>query len=337
MNKKNWYIVILAGGKGERLWPLSTANTPKQILPFKEGKSLLQTTIQRALGLVPKEQLWIITSEQQKELITAHVQDSVGTILAEPAARNTAAAILYTCLTIHEQNPDAVIAFLPADHYIEHEQLFIHDLEKAVARAHMHNSIVLIGIKPTFGATGYGYIECAPSADEHHFYPVISFHEKPSAEVAQQYCKKKNMLWNAGIFCANANIFIQEFMLHAPKIYVMVSSALHNPEAYKAVENISIDHAIMEKSKKTELLPATFSWSDVGNLDIFLSLVGKQQNNVANVVALESANNLVYSDKKQIALLGVNNLCIVEAGDRLLVADRGQVEKIKKIIENLKQ
>lgn len=337
MKEKHWYVVILAGGKGERLWPLSTERSPKQVLPFKGGVSLLQATVKRVAQTVPKEKIWIITADKQTELISQHVENSVGTILSEPAARNTAAAILYTCLHIKQQDPEAVVAFLPADHYIKENNLFMQNLAQALEWADLHRAIVLLGIKPTFPATGYGYIE--HEAIKHlqsPFHRVLKFHEKPSAEIATQYCKKNNMLWNAGIFCSRADVFINEFAYHTPKMYEQVTQSLKNPKIYKTVESISVDHAIMEKSEHTQVLPVTFTWSDVGNLNTFLSLLDKHQNKLPEVVAHESSDNLLYTNKKHVALIGVHNLCIVETDNALLIADREQVEEVKKILETLR-
>jgi len=337
MKEKHWYVVILAGGKGERLWPLSTEKSPKQVLPFQKGKSLLQATIKRVSQTVPKKKIWVVTTKKQKKLISQHIQDSISTILSEPAARNTAAAILYTCLHIQQKDPEAVIAFLPADHYIKENNLFMQNLTQALTWANQHQTIVLLGIKPTFPATGYGYIEhklrpCPQSA----FRQVLKFHEKPSKEIAIRYIKKNNMLWNAGMFCSRADVFIREFVNHAPTTYEQVIQSLDKPEIYKKIENISVDHAIMEKSSNIHVLPVSFSWSDVGNLDIFLSLLDKHQNKLDKVTVHESSNNLVYANKKHVALIGVHNLCIVETDDALLIADRKQVEKVKKVLEVLK-
>jgi len=337
MKEKNRYIVILAGGKGERLWPLSTEKTPKQVLPFLNNMSLLQATIQRVSSMVPKEKIWIITSKKQKNLITEHVNGTVGTILAEPAARNTAAAILYTCLHIQKQDPNAVIAFLPADHHIQENDLFIENLTQALTWADLHRTIVLLGIKPTFPATGYGYIEYeAISHLQSPFHRVLKFHEKPSPEIASEYYAQSNMLWNAGIFCARTDTFINEFAYHTPDLYSQVTQSLEDPTLYKDIEKISVDHAIMEKSKKINVLPTSFTWSDVGNLNIFLSLLGKEQEKQPQTVAYKASNSLIYIKKQHVALIGVSNLCIVETDDALLIADRQQVEEVKKVLNKIK-
>lgn len=337
MKQKNWYVVILAGGKGERLWPLSTETSPKQILPFQEGESLLQATIKRFASIMPKEKIWIITTEKQIDLISHHVQHSVGTILSEPVSRNTAPAILYTCLRIQQQDPDAVIAFLPADHYIKENNQFIQNISQALSWANKYHTLVLLGIKPTFPATGYGYIEHElHNSTDSLFYNVCKFHEKPSLLEAKDYCKKNNMLWNTGIFCSRVDIFINEFMHHAPIIYKQVAQSLGNSDIYKEIESVSVDHAIMEKSNIIQVLPVSFTWSDVGNLNTFLSLLDKHQNKLDQVVAYNSLDNLLYTYKKHVALIGVHNLCIVETNNALLIANREQVEEVKKILEALK-
>ena len=144
------------------------------------------------------------------------------------------------------------------------------------------------------------------------------------------------MLWNAGIFCSRADVFINEFALHIPKLYKQVTQSLNDKQIYKTIESISVDHAIMEKSNHTQVLPVSFTWSDVGNLDIFLSLLDKHQNKLPEVIDHESTDNLLYTSKKHVALIGVHNLCIVETDDALLIADRERVEEVKKILKNLK-
>ncbi len=337
MNKNNWFAIILAGGSGERLWPLSRALWPKQLLSFNGNSSLLQMTIDRVAPLIPKKHRLVITTAAQEPFVRKTVGATIQTILGEPSARNTAAAIAWACLSIEQQNPHGVALILSADHYIPDQDVFLRDLEKTATYAEQHNAIALLGIKPTTAATGYGYIEYDPK-DTHTLHKVLKFREKPSQEKAEQYVTAGNFLWNTGMFCGKVSTFIQEFEKHAPHILAQVRAFMAGKGEYSDIEKISFDHAVMEKSNATCVLPATFKWSDVGNLDIFLTLQGKTQEASKNVFTLNAHNNLVDTTNKEkcIALIGVDDLCIVDTPDALLVAKRADVEKVKNILQQIR-
>lgn len=337
MNKYH-YIVILAGGKGERLWPLSREKRPKQLLPFCNDLSLLEQTINRVQKLVEKEHLWIVTTEQQEEQITQMVGAKVGKVLTEPASRNTAPAILLTCLKIAEQDSNAVVSFLPADHFITQDGIFRDNLKNALDFSAHHEGITLLGLKPDWAATGYGYIEFEKK-NEASIKPqkVIRFHEKPSVATAELYLMLPNMLWNIGIFCAKVSTFLHEYEQTAPSIVSGVKNYLADKEQYEQCENISIDHAVLEKSVNTHVLPVSFTWSDVGNLDTFLSLHAKHKEASAHTVTINSQNNTINVKDKLVALIGIENLCIVETDDVLLIAQRDQTDKVKQVLSLLKE
>lgn len=336
MKNEHWYTIILAGGSGERLWPLSRQLLPKQLLPFNDNSSLLAMTLDRIAPLVAKERRWIITTGLQEPSITKAVGDKVETILAEPAARNTAPAIAWACLKLYQHDPDAVALFLSADHYIPDQHLFLSDIAKAAQHAQQNDAITLLGIKPTSAATGYGYIEYIHS-DSQELHTVKNFHEKPSPEKANLYLAKNNMLWNTGIFCGTIRTFIKEFEIHAPELLAHVKHFMDGTIEYEAIEKISFDNAVMEKSNVTSVLPATFAWSDVGNLDVFLSLQDQTQEANKFVSTLDAHNNLVHStSQKHVALIGVDDLCVVETHDALLITKRADVEKVKTILQQIR-
>ncbi|MGE0009672.1 MAG: mannose-1-phosphate guanylyltransferase [Candidatus Babeliales bacterium] len=332
----NFYAIILAGGSGERLWPLSRGLFPKQLLPWTDS-SLLALTLDRIAPLIPKEQRMIVTTSAQQHAIEQAVGTHVQTVLGEPAARNTAAAVAWACLTLSQKNPNAIAIILSADHYIPDQTLFLQDIKKAVAYAQEHNVIALLGIQPTHPATGYGYIEYAKN-DAHALKKVTQFHEKPSLTVAQTYLNAGNFLWNTGMFCGKVSTFLDEFKKHAPGVLDHVQAFMQGTAPYEATPKISFDHAVMEKSNATVVLPASFEWKDVGNLDIFLSLQNKTQEQNKNVYALNAHNNLVNATdpKKIIALIGVDDLCIVNTKDALLIAKRSDVEEVKAIVQQLR-
>lgn len=335
MNDKNWYALVLAGGSGQRMWPLSREDHPKQLLPFNGSSSLLKATLDRVAPLVAQQRRWVITTAHQEPYILQAVGDSVGHVLAEPAARNTAAAIAWACLCLEQQDPHAVALFLSADHYIPDQFVFLNDLSSAAQFAQEHNVIALLGAIPRSPATGYGYIEYDPQ-DTNALHPVLKFHEKPSLDKAVEYKNSDRMLWNTGMFCGTVRTFIQEFELHAPQIIAQVRAYMAGTLPYTSIDEISFDHAVMEKSRKTVVLPANFTWCDVGNLEIFLALQNKTQN-INSVFSVNSHNNLVHIDdaQKHVALIGVDDLCIIDTQDALLVAKRSEVDKVKLILDQI--
>lgn len=332
-------MVVLAGGKGERLWPLSRQKCPKQVLSFDHGMSLLERTIKRVVPLVQKEKIWIITTEQHKELINQHVGSHVDTILAEPCSRNTAPAILLTCFEIMERDQDAFVVFLPADHVIEKEDIFRKNITEALEVCYKYNYITLLGANPQWPATGYGYIEY--EKNESHGADVapkvVRFHEKPSLATATAYMKCSNMLWNIGIVCGKVSDIIQEYKKTAPVMVENVSNYFKRLGTYDCCEHSSIDRSVLEKSDAIHVIPVEFGWSDVGNLDIFLSLRSKHHHVSHHIVEIDAHNNLVEVPKKLVALIDVDNLCIVETDDVLLITKRNQTDKVKNILDHLKR
>lgn len=335
MNFINRYIVILAGGKGDRLWPLSRKKKPKQLLSFGSKKSLLEQTIDRVQALVPRQNLWIITTQEQHQQIFDLVGNKVGKIIAEPLSRNTAPAILLSCMIIAEENPDASIMIIPADHYITDNKVFGDYLQHMFTASEDSKKIILLGLKPTYPATGYGYIEYSKQLSSSlPLYDIENFHEKPSNKTAELYLCLPSMLWNIGIFCAEVAVFLHEYKTLAPKLYENVTKTRVDESYYALCENISIDYAIMEKTTKSSVIAAEFLWSDVGNLETFLSLqVTEKTSNMC--ITIDSTNNIISVEDKLVALIGVENLCIVQTGDVLLISQRSDVEKVKLVVQQL--
>ncbi len=337
VSKPNVYYVILAGGSGQRLWPLSRKKQPKQLLSLGSEATLLDQAINRVLMLTYEDFIWVSTTKEHEASIRKSLTGRIGNISVEPGSRDTGAAILLNCFEIYEKDPNAVIVFLPADPFIpvRDNKKFAGFLEHAVNFVSTHDKITLLGVEPTYPATGYGYIEY-DNNDHNAPYPAIKFREKPSAEVAQQYLEKGNMLWNISIFCAKASVFLQEFKTYAPKIYDGVQKYKNGEASYDIVKAESIDYAVMEHSKHVHVLPVDFEWCDVGNIEVFLSL--KQQYNTLdnNFIAVDSSNNLVDVPKKLVALVGVEDLCIVETEDALLITKRNKAERVRSIVKLLK-
>lgn len=332
MNAAKLYGVILAGGKGERLWPLSTQALPKQFLEIK-NRSLLQHTYDRLTQLIDTQNISVVTIQSQSELIDQHLPGI--NCIVEPVSKNTGPALLISCLHIAQQDPEAIILFCPADHYIDQLDLFSDSFKHAIAVSKETQQITLLGVKPTFPATGYGYIEYAFAEATAVQAPIIRFHEKPSATIAQKYMELENMLWNIGIFCAPVAVFIGAYKQYAPKLFRGVSKYFTTGERswYEELPSISVDYAIMEKSSALHVIPAHFTWSDIGNLATYLSL----EHSNSNHIAIESVNNLVKSSKPVTVLIGVEDLVIVQTDDVLLIAQRSDTEKVKAAVSELRK
>ncbi len=329
--KGSVYGVILAGGKGERLWPLSRQEFPKQLLSLSH-KSLLEHTRDRLAAFIDLESVKVVTLHEQSEALKRYFYAK--SLICEPFARNTAPAILLSCFTIAQEDPESVVLFYPADHYITDVEKFVSVQKQAIRHAKNNDCITLIGIKPTHPATGFGYIEFVPS--EHGIAHVKQFHEKPNIERAQLYYTSDSMVWNVGIFCGKVSVFLEEFRRIVPDMYSLVQEyyLTGNQETYKKVESISVDYAIMEKSNNLMVIPADFSWSDVGNLATFLSLQSEQE--LQKPLEINASNNLVMA-KALPVLIGVHNLCIVQTDDVLLIAQKDDVELVKNAVNELKK
>jgi mannose-1-phosphate guanylyltransferase len=347
---KPLYVLILAGGSGERFWPLSRKSKPKQLLSLFSEETLLEATLRRLDGLVPAEQILILTNADQESAVrTLCPSLPKENIIAEPAKRDTAAAIALGAGWIAQRASDATMVVLPADHLINDTAGFQRTLRVAAAAAEETGELVTIGIKPTWACPGFGYIEQGPplvlgsGPSDPPIFEVTRFREKPNAELAETFLAQGHFRWNAGMFIWSIGAILGAFNRHAPALGEFIGR-LHSGENLAALLNndfpnlpkISIDYAIMEKATRVLVVEAAFDWDDVGGWAAVAKYLqcdaaGNQGN--CNVKILESANNIVFtSEPRTVALLGVSDLIVVQTPDAILVCNRHEAEKIKQLV-----
>src|SRR6266853_240158 len=344
------FVLVLAGGGGERFWPLSRKSRPKQLLSLFSKETLLEATLRRLDGLVPPTQTLILTNAEQEAAVRALCpQLPRENIVSEPAKRDTAAAIALGAGWISMRAPDATMIVLPADHLIQDTDGFQRTLRVAVAAAEGTGELVTIGIKPAWACPGFGYIELggraalAAKPDGPEVFEVLRFREKPSAELAETFLKQGNFRWNAGMFIWTVRAILSAFNRHVPALGEFIAQ-LHRSTALEPIlrdvfpklPKISIDYAVLEKTRRVLMVESGFDWDDIGSWTAIAKyLASDASGNVGNaeLAAVDSRQNLVYStEKKLIALLGVQDLIVVQTGDALLICNRHEAERIKNLV-----
>jgi len=346
------YALILAGGSGERFWPLSRRNRPKQLLRLVSERTLLEETVARLEGFVPTERILILTNiEQEKgvrDLLEGFPKQN---IIAEPAKRDTAAAVALGAGWVAARDHSATMLALPADHVITDRAAFQETMKTAAAAAEETGALITIGIKPTWACPGFGYIEQGEpvrlrSDGKIGVHRVVRFREKPNVDLAESFLRKGNFRWNAGMFVWSVPTVLSEFNRHAPELADFISQVrspkdldkiLH--ERFAKLPRISFDYAIMEKTEHVLVVEASFDWDDVGSWQAVAHYFKKDEHgNAANsaLTALDSTDNIIFNDgETTIALLGVHNLIVVRTGDAILICHRHQAEKIKNLVGKL--
>ena len=343
------YGVIMAGGGGTRFWPLSTKKEPKQFLNLSGKDILLNETIDRQSGLMDKEDIFIVTNASQVPLVLERTGGRIRQdhILAEPAARNTAACIGYAAMEIVRKYEDGVMCIFAADHHIKDEKTYTEVMQKAIDAAISEDALVTIGISPTYPATGYGYIR-NEKADGVCWRMVKEFVEKPDYETAKQYVESGAYAWNSGMFVWKASTILKYFERLLPDIYeclTKIGDAMGTEqeqqvieEIYPVIPKISVDYGIMERAQGVLMLEGDFGWSDVGSWDSLDSVKQRDaQGNITsgNTVLLDATGCVTYGKHKLIAAVGVQDLVIVEADDAVLVCPVKDAQRVKEIVEAL--
>jgi len=348
LNKDSLYAVIVAGGRGKRFWPLSREAKPKQLIALDGDKTLLRKTIERISPLIPKERIFIITARSHSKHVLESAHDlPVENIIIEPKGRNTAPAIAFPASILLKKDPNALMVVLPADHVVGKEEKLIEDINTAIELAEMKKMIVTFGIRPTYPETGYGYIEVSNKIDSSYFH-VRSFMEKPNRKKAKFYLESGRYLWNSGMFVFRADIFMARVKACLPKLnsaiekhHLQGAGADSLEEFYGSIEPVSIDKGVMEKSADViAVIAANFSWNDVGSWsaldDIWKADETGNRKSGCELVSISSESNTVYS-KKLVALLGVDNLIIVETDDALLICRKDRAQEIKSMVEEIER
>ncbi|MGB3622758.1 mannose-1-phosphate guanylyltransferase/mannose-6-phosphate isomerase [Ketobacter sp. MCCC 1A13808] len=344
--------VVLSGGSGSRLWPLSRSSHPKQFLPLCSDQSMVQETLTRLSRSVASQSPIFVTAEDQRFLLAEQIRSlgvSDSRIILEPARRNTAPAIALACLCALEQDPEAVVLVLPSDHHIKDQPAFHEALALANAAA-LEGKLVTFGIVPSKPETGYGYIKVGnqksgPSR------PIAAFVEKPDFETAKQYVADDHYYWNSGMFAFRADLYLSELAKFNPDMIAACRAAWQNKsldldfvrigtdDFLKSPED-SIDYAVMEKTDKGVVIPLDAGWSDVGSWQSLWEVKeGDEFGNVfeGDVLALDTENSMAISQSRLVSLLGVKNIAVIETRDAVLVADIDQVQRVKNIVKTIEE
>lgn len=346
----NVYAVIMAGGVGSRFWPRSKEKTPKQLLQIFGKDSMIQATVNRLNGLVKNENIFIITNKTQKEEIVKQLpQIPVKNIIEEPFGRNTAACIGLASVLIEQLDSEAITITLPADHIIKEKDDFHNTLTRAINFANKSKGLVTIGIEPTRPETGYGYIQINENEVEENINKVKTFAEKPNYATAIRFLESGDFLWNSGMFIWRIDSIISEIRKYMPDLYdglQTLKKKINENDfnetlvtVYGQLRNISIDYGIMEKSSNVYLTRGRFTWSDVGSWEEVYQLSEKDKDGNAikgNVLSEMVVDSYIYSPDKFTAVIGVENLIIINTEKELLVCRRDKAQDVKKVVDYLK-
>lgn len=348
MNENN-YLVILAGGAGSRFWPISSEELPKQFLDILGcGRTLIQLTLERFNGLIPKENVWVVAAEKYREIVMEQLPEIPSSnILCEPCRRNTAPCICYVSWKIKKLNTKANIVVSPSDHLVVDIQAFQSAIDDSLSFAAETDAVVTLGLKPTRPETGYGYIKADltySSSRKHNIFRVDEFKEKPTLEIAKEYIQSPNYLWNSGIFIWNVNTIINAFRVYEPEVSSIFEGLMPYygtdkeqnkiDESYPQCKNISVDYAILEKAEEIFVFPASFSWSDLGTWNSLREQSDMDKyGNVCigdNIKLYDTYNTIVHTcNKKEVIVEGLDGYVVAEKEGKLLVCRLSEEQRIK--------
>lgn len=351
---KNHYVAILAGGIGSRFWPMSRQNFPKQFLDILgTGKTLVQDTYTRFTNFIPRENIYVVTTAEYKDIVKKQLPDIADeNILCEASRKNTAPCIAYIAYKLQQQNPKGNLICAPADHLITDTIAFTKVCLEALDFVNKHKAYITLGIKPAYPNTGYGYIQHEQQAVSDNVYKVKTFTEKPNTELAKAFISSGDFLWNAGIFVWQVQNIIKAFEKYLPEmaeLFAAEKNLFNTAQEKEAVEriypqctNISIDFGIMEKADNVYIIPASFGWSDLGTWNSAYENMPKDyfDNAVSgsHVVVIDSTKNMVHADNKKLLVLqGLDDFIIVDTKDALLICKKEKEQEIKEYVAEIKR
>ena len=360
MKKKDRYIVIMAGGRGERFWPVSRESNPKQLISLLSDRSFMQQTVDRVKTLVPLENIIVITNAIQLSKVRKQLPDLPRkNIIGEPCGRDTCAAVALSAAIVRSRSENGVMAVLPADHFIASETEFRRVLLDSMYFAKSEMALITIGIKAEEPSTGYGYIQVGKRIRrdisrslKSTFFNVKRFVEKPNLSKAKGYLKSGNYRWNAGMFIWSCAAISEELKRQQPKLYLAVErwssiSSLSKLNSvlsadYPKLNKISVDYAIMENAKSIVCADGKFGWDDLGSWPALSRHIKSDKNgncSVANVVQVDSSNNIIFDARSDnsapIALVGINDAIVVQSDDATMIAAKSESQKIKQLVLKL--
>ncbi len=348
------YCVIMAGGVGMRFWPRSREKRSKQFLKIQNGQSLIQATVERFKSIVPPDNIVVVALQSQKKDLIRHLEEFPSrNFVLEPVARNTAPCIGLAALTLRRKDEESILVVTPSDHLISGAEPFRRAVQAAVELATEKECLVTLGIKPDRPSTAYGYIQINKNAGVYQgadSFSVKTFAEKPNLETARAFMQSGDFFWNSGIFVFKSRVYLDAVRRYLPDLYqaLMDIDAAFGHEAYQdtmekvyqKIRSISIDYGIMEKTENVLMIRADFDWSDLGSWEQLYKLSAKDENGNASqghVTLLDSHNCYVSVQRGLVAVLGIDDVVMVQDGDVTLVCHRSKTEEVKQIVERLKK
>ena len=348
------FIVIMAGGSGKRFWPKSKEAKPKQFLPILDSKTMIQSTVERLIPLVDSDDIYYVLNYQQKDVLLEQISNIPDkNIILEPTGKNTAPCIGLAAIHLKQKNPDDVMIVLPADHFIKDEERFRESLLIAEKIAIEYDSLVTLGIKPDYPATGYGYIQCNEKIKEVSgvsIYKVKTFAEKPQYETAKQFLQSGDFLWNSGIFIWKVSTILKVIQNLLPELYSSMEKLethinsnnyyTHLEKIYRQIRSFSIDYGVMEYAKNVSVLKCEFGWNDVGSWDEVYNLSPKDKNGntiIENGLTMDCKNCYIDSDSDLIAVLGVDDLVVVKSENSILICKKDKTQDVKELVDKIKR